>query len=251
MESRKHIIRTKSYRIQVQRNYRKLEILKSQDNMRAFYSLFVSAIPELGKYVETRLKEMEVEGVIHSNFYKKDDFIDDLFITTYNFFDSIKSEDQFYTFLFKALNTLIENVRVKEAKLHESHEDIEVYAKGERDKMREKMATQLDGDIILEEELDDVSYTPHRHEVKTIFEVTSQNDLIESIDNELTHLLTIDEVNDLISGLPQSQKNIATLYIDFHLTIPEIMDITKSSLEQVHNVINTVKDSLKAGLFNL
>jgi hypothetical protein len=245
MEIRKHIVRTIGYRVAVERNYRKLEILKAQDSTRAFYALFVSAIPELSKYVEMRLKEMEIQGKILSNFYKKEDFIDELFIAIYSFFGSIKSEDQFYIFLFKALNTLMENVRAKENNLNESLEDIEIYAKSERDKTREKLASQLDGDMILEEELEDISYAPYKDDIKTIFELESEKEMVENIDSQLIHLLTSKEVDEFIDSLPQSHSNIATLYMFFHLTIPEIVPITKDSRNQVRRVIKNVKEELK------
>jgi DNA-directed RNA polymerase specialized sigma24 family protein len=251
MKARKRVVRIKSYRIQVQRNYRKLELLKSRDDAKSFYALFVNSIPEMGRYVNTRLNEMEHSGILLSNFYKEDDFIDDLFIATYNAFDEIKTDDQFYIFLLKELNTLLDEAKEKEHSIHESLENIDVYAKAERDRMREKMATQLDGDIILEEELGDISYAPHKEEFKTIFEVESEQKMEEDLDKTATQTWTSKQANKVINSLPASHRNMASLYIHFHLSIPEIIEVTKQSSSKVHQVINSIKDSLKKGLFNV
>jgi DNA-directed RNA polymerase specialized sigma24 family protein len=250
MKARKRIVRIKSYRIQVQLNYRKLELLKSRNDAKAFYALFLNSIPEMGRYVNAQLNEMEHSGTLPSNFYKEDDFIDDLFIVTYNAFDEIKTDDEFYIFLFKELNLLIEKAKEKEQSIHESLENIDDYAKAERDRMREKMATQLDGDIILEEELEDISYAPHRENFKTIFEVDSAHKIEKHLDEGLTQTCSSQQANELINSLPPSYRNIASLYIHFHLTIPEIIEVTRQSSQQVHQAINAVKESLKTHLFN-
>jgi DNA-directed RNA polymerase specialized sigma24 family protein len=250
MKARKRIVRIKSYRIQVQRNYRKLELLKSRDDAKAFYALFLNSIPEMGSYINAQLNEMEHSGTLPSNFYKEDDFIDDLFIATYNAFDEIKTDDEFYIFLFKELNLLLEKVKEKELSIHESLENIDDYARAERDRMREKMATQLDGDIILEEELDDISYATHKEEFKTIFEVESEQKMEEYLDKTSTQTWTSQHANKVINSLPASYRNIASLYIHFHLSIPEITEVTRQSSQQVHQAINAIKESFKAYLFN-
>ncbi|AUC80260.1 hypothetical protein CW736_13130 [Nonlabens sp. MB-3u-79] len=250
MKARKRILRIKSYRILVQRNYKKLELLKLRDDAKAFYALFLNSIPEMGRYINAQLREMEHSGILLSNFYKVDDFIDDLFIATYHAFDEIKTDDEFYIFLFKELNLLLEKAKEKEHSIHESLENIDDYAKAERDRMREKMATQLDGDIILEEELDDISYATHKENFKTIFEVESAHNIEEHLDKGRTQTWTSQQANEMINSLPASYRNIASLYIHFHLNIPEIIEVTRQSSQQVHQAINAIKEYFKTYLFN-
>lgn len=245
MKARKRIVRIKSHRIKVQRSYKKLEFLKSRDDVKTFYTLFVNSIPEMGQYINTQLNEMEQSGTLLSNYYKQDDFIDDLFIATYKAFDEIKTEDAFYIFLFKKLNQLLQNAKEQESHIHESLEDIEEYAKAERDKMKEKIASQLDGDLILKEELEDISYGGHQENFKTIFEVESVDKIEEHLDEELTQTWTSQQANEVINSLPASYRNMASLYIHFHLTIPEITEVTGKSSQLVHQVIHTIKDSLR------
>lgn len=73
----------------------------------------------------------------------------------------------------------------------------------------------------------------------------SENDLVEGIDNEIPYLLTGEEVDELINRVPPSLKNIANLYMYFHLTAPEIVAITKESRDQVHRSITMIKQFLE------
>ena len=251
MGTRKHIVRTKNYRIQVEQYYERLETYKARNNQSAFYSIFVHIIPELRNYVKTRLQELIHQGHFPRNFYEENDFIDDLFISVYEHFDSLKSEEEFYMYLFSEMDMLLKTVGDKEQNLHQPLENIETYAKAERNKLREQITAQLDGDIILKQELDDISYASTVSDFKTVFEVTSEKAVMDHLDQDLTHSLTTKQVDQMIKSLPQDYRNIATLYIHFHLTPPEIIKVTKSSHQKVDTIIQHIQDTLKAGFFNL
>lgn len=251
MSTRKHIVRTKNYRVQVERYYHRLETLKSKGDKRGFYKTFVAIIPELRNYIKTRLQEMIHQGHFPHNFYEEDDFVDDLFIAVYDNFETLKNEEEFYMYLFDEMNNLLETVQRTEEKLHQPLEDIETYAKAERDKLREKITAQLDGDRILKQELDDISYASLENEFKTIFEVDSEKAVVEHLDKELIHSLTSKQIDKLIGGNSQNYRNIGTLFTHFHLTIPEIVKITKISHQEVDRTIKQIKETLKKGLFNL
>ncbi|RMB64112.1 sigma-70 family RNA polymerase sigma factor [Dokdonia sinensis] len=251
MSDRKHILRTKNYRVQVTQYYKRLERYKSSGNKSAFYNVFVSIIPELRKYIKTRLQELLHQGHFPHNFYEEDDFVDDLFISVYEHFDTLESEEDFYMFLFSEMDRLLKKVERKEQDLHQPLEDIESYAKAERYRLREKMTAQLDGDIILKQELDDVSYASQQVDFKTVFEERSEKSVDAKIDKELTHSLTSKQVDELIKNLPQVARNIATLYIHFHLTIPEIIKVTQVSREEVRTIIDQIKKLIRTELFNV
>jgi DNA-directed RNA polymerase specialized sigma24 family protein len=208
-------------------------------------------MPELRKYIKTRLQELIHKGHFPHNFYEEDDFVDDLFISVYENFDSIKSEEEFYMYLFSEMDSLLKRVERTEHNLHQPLEDIETYAKAERDQLREKITAQLDGDIILQQELEDISYASRGDDFKTIFEVTSEKAVVDHLDNELTHSLTRKQVDKMIANLPLFARNIATLYIHFHLTVPEILKITKEPQEKVQQALDIIKKILQTSLLNM
>lgn len=250
METGKHIFRTASYRVAVQGRFKRLGVLRLKEDPKAFYAVFIQTMPELRKYINSRLQTLVGSGVLMSNFYKEDDFIDDLFIRAYNRFNSFESDDEFYVFLFVTLNTLLEQAVATEQKVHESTENIADFEKAERDSMREQLATQLDGDIIFKEELDDVSYQKEKETFASLFELNTVKDLDNRIDKERMHTWTSEQIDGFIKTLPNAHKNIAILYLHFHLTRPEIQKITKQSAVQVDKVITILQESLTEILFN-
>ncbi len=249
MGTRKHIVRTKNYRIQIGQYYEQLVTYRSKKDKSTFYIIFVRIIPELRNYIKTRLQEMIHKGHFPHNFYEENDFVDDLFISVYENFDTLKSEEDFYMYLFSEMDFLLKKVERSEHDLHKPLEDIEVYAKAERDKLRERITSELDGDIIFKEDLDDISYSNDAY--NTVFELPMENTITSAIDSDLTHSLTSKQIDAIIYGLPLGHRNIATLYIHFHLTFSEIMKVTEKSREEVGEVIEMVKRTLKSGLFNL
>lgn len=250
MSNRKHTIKTKNFRVQVEQYYERLERYKSEDDKKAFYATFVSIIPELRKYLGTRLRAMIHQGHFPHNFYEEDDFVDDLFISVYKNFDSLESEEDFYMFLFSEMDAILKRVERKEHSLHQPLEDIETYAKAERDRLREKVTAQLDGDLILKQELDDISYAQNESSFTTIFEEEFEKSLEDHLDREHTHSLSPEQVSQLILMLPQLDRNIATLYIHFHLTIPEIVKVTKLTHKEVSATVRKVKSLIQKEIFN-
>lgn len=251
MGTRKHIVRTKNYRIQVEQYYEQLVTYRLKNDKSTFYSTFVRIIPELRKYIKTRLQEMIHHGHFPHNFYEEDDFVDDLFISVYENFNILKSEEDFYMYLFSEMDFLLKKVERSEHKLHQPLENLEVYAKAERDKLREHITAQLDGDIVFKEELDDISYASEDNSYDTILEMPVENTIAAAIDKDLLHNLTSDQIDKMISGLPIEHRNIATLYIHFHLKLSEILTVTKKSREEVEEVIESIKNTLRSGLFNV
>lgn len=240
MSNRQHFTRIKNYRIHVQHYYETLEQHRSKDNKQAFYEVYLRIIPQLKNYIKTRLQELVHAGHFPHNFYEVDDFVDDLFISVYDNFKEFKSEEDFYMFLFKEMDRLLKNVARTEEELHQPLENIEVYAKAERDQLREKMTAQLDGDLILKQELDDVSYASQHLASKTLSEETTEDTIVNTIDIDFTRSLSTRQIDTFIRNLPLVARNVATLYIHFHLTISEIMNITKETQHSIEMVIDQV-----------
>jgi DNA-directed RNA polymerase specialized sigma24 family protein len=250
MEPRKYIVRTKSYRVGLQHNYSKLRNQKLKDDSNAFYEDFVKTIPALRMYINASLNNMEDKGQLLSNLFVGDDFVDELFIAVYEKFESFKTAAEFYTFMFIALNSILERAAATETSLHDGVENIDVYEEIETDKMRKKITAQLDGDIVFMDDLDDISYSSKHESFTTVFEIDTENELDNRLDSDLTYTWTSKQINGFISSLPRFQKNIAMLYLHFHLTVAEIVTVTNEPRNQVFMAIDGIKKRLKIYLFN-
>ncbi len=251
MSTRQHITKTRNYRIYVQQYYEILELHKAKDDKRAFYEVYIRIIPELKNYINTRLQELVHNGHFPHNFYEVHDFIDDLFIAVYENFEDLKQEEDFYLFLFAQIDALLAQAAQEEIKHHESVVQLDLYAKTERDKLRERYTAQFDGDLIMKEELTDVSYDLNKQIFEPIIQDGGTQKLDERIDQEKLEKFTTNNIHEILKMIPLAHRNIATLFIHFHLDAPEIVRITKRSRLEVENSIDSIKHILRRDFFNV
>lgn len=251
MSDRQHFTRIKNYRIHVQHYYKTLEQHRSKNNKQAFYEVYLRIIPQLKNYINTRLQELIHAGHFPHNFYEVDDFIDDLFISVYNNFEAFKSEEDFYMFLFAEIDELLTTAQKQEAKHHESTEQLDLYAKTERDALRERFTAELDGDLIMREDLDDISYDLNIQALHPIAQEGIESDLIAQLDDEKRKKYTTSQIDNLLKKFPIEHRNIATLYIHFHLTPQEIVKVTKRPRVEIEKVLDTIKHTLRRDFFNM
>lgn len=251
MSNRQHFTKEKNYRVHVQYHYKTLELHRGKDDKRAFYEVFLRIIPQLRNYIRTRLQELVHSGGFPHNFYEVDDFVDDLFISVYENFQEFKNEEDFYMFLFAEIDILLDIAKKEEFKHHDEVEQLDLYTKKERDAMRERFTAELDGDLVMREELDDVSYALNNNAFAPLAQEGLETKINEHIDTEKKKKYTENQINELLKQFPQEHRNIATLYIHFHLTPQEIVKITKLPRVDVKKVLDSIKHTLQRDFFNM
>ena len=79
-----------------------------------FYKLMMNAIPELEKYVASRLKIAIKRGHIPEGKFKVNDFINELFIEAYDQFSAFKSARDFSNWLYIKMDELMEDHMIEE-----------------------------------------------------------------------------------------------------------------------------------------
>ncbi|WP_458626064.1 hypothetical protein [Winogradskyella sp. PC D3.3] len=104
----------KAYRIEVNNSYPELIRLKKEEDSTSFNALLLKIIPQVEKYINGRLNTAIKKGNFSKGKYKADEFIDQLFIEVYNNIEEVKKQDDFYLWLFKKTNELLEDTIVEE-----------------------------------------------------------------------------------------------------------------------------------------
>jgi DNA-directed RNA polymerase specialized sigma24 family protein len=82
---------------------------KQANNRDQFNQLMLQAVPELNKYVASRLKIALKKGGIPANKYKVDDFVNELFVAAYDEFSNFDSAKAFSNWLYIRMDQLIED----------------------------------------------------------------------------------------------------------------------------------------------
>src|SRR5690606_21071916 len=140
---------------------------------------------EVKRYIGKNLQTALYKGSIPKNKYKTDDFINQLFIEAYEHFAEVGNEKELHTWLFKKADELIDDVVTEEEFDDFFLKNIDTYSKPEWDAMEQKFSTDGDGDLVMIEELDDLSYDKHDYILKDIFIEDDKKALMQQLDEKL------------------------------------------------------------------
>jgi DNA-directed RNA polymerase specialized sigma24 family protein len=238
------------FRLFVTNTFSNLIQLKKEGNQDSFNELVLKIMPEIRKYVNGRLKTAIKKGHFSKGKYKADDFIDQLFIEIYDNIEDVKSEQYFYLWLFKKTNDLLEDIIVEEEFDDFFFKNIDNYSKPEWDEMQEKFSTDGDGDLIMIEELDDMSYNHNNYNLNHVFVEDNEKALVEKLDRKLDEEKIQKHIEMVLQNLPLNMYNVFDLFTNQHLELEEIALIRNTTLEDVEQLLKGVRKTLQISLFN-
>ncbi|MBE0391901.1 RNA polymerase sigma factor [Flavobacterium sp. PL002] len=236
----------KEFRLFVSNTYPDLIKLKKEDDKSSFNALVLKIMPEIKKYVNGQLNIAIKKGHFPKNKIKADDIIDQLFIEIYDHIDEVKQEKDFYLWLFKKTNELLDDITVEEEFDEFFFKNIDDYSKPEWDAMQENFSTDGDGHLLMIEELDDISYNHNDYTLNHVFIEDNQKALIEKIDKELSAEEIQNHIQMVLYNLPYSMRNVFELFTIEQLELEEIAKIRNNTLEEVSQLLNDAKQALQA-----
>ncbi|PIF00187.1 MAG: hypothetical protein CR994_06895 [Maribacter sp.] len=130
---------------------------KEENDFEQFYGKIATLEPDVKRFMEGSLKAAENQGVVDRGFYSADELLDEVYIEVFKEFSGYIDEERLKTILFSKAIKKIEEKKVIEQEALECASTEEML-KDEMDALDEKFTTQADGDLILNTELDDISY---------------------------------------------------------------------------------------------
>ncbi|NRT10817.1 sigma-70 family RNA polymerase sigma factor [Flavobacterium sp. 14A] len=220
--------------------------LKKEDNKSSFNALVLNIIPEIKKYVNGQLNTVIKKGHFSKNKIKADDIIDQLFIEIYDHIDEVKQQKDFYLWLFKKTNELLDDLTIEEEFDEIFFKNIDDYTKPEWDAMQENFSTDGGGDLLMIEELDDMSYNHNDYTLNHVFIKDNQKSFIEKIDKDLSAQEIQNHIQMVLYNLPNSMRNVFELFAIEQLELEEIAKIRNNTLEEVSQLLTDTKQVLQA-----
>lgn len=240
----------KELRITIKQTLSELIKFKKDENKVAFNKLLLDVIPDIRPYIIKRIKTAIQKNHFPKNKYVPNDFIDQLFIETYDHIENITNEDEFYVWLYKKTNELLDDAITEEEFDDLFFQNIDDYSKQEWDQMEEKFTAESDGDLIMKEELTDISYHQNPYTIKDVFIENNEGELIKKIDETL-HQDQIDKhVQFVLHNLPLQTRNVYELFTKHHLTLTEIAEVRGLSIPDAKQLLDNARKLLKASVFN-
>lgn len=240
----------KELQLKIKKTLPALVKLKADDDRVAFNEMLLKILPEIRRYIWNKVRNAIQHGQLPKNKYQANDFIDQLFIEVYDHIESISNEDEFYIWLYKRTNTLIDDAIVEEEFDTLFLQNIDEFSKNEWNQLEEKFTVESDGDLIMKEELDDISYYKETYTLDDVFIENKENELFEKIDKAL-HKEDVDKhIQIVLHNLPARMRHVFELFTKQHLTISEIAEIENSTFENVQKLLNDARRGIKVSILN-
>ncbi|NNK40220.1 MAG: hypothetical protein HKP45_06165 [Winogradskyella sp.] len=225
-----------------------LKGINSKSAKTSFDKKVLSAIQHLHPYVKHRLYIAESTGIIPKNMYTSNGIIDDSIIELYSNGFNIESEAMAVKLeLFKLADANLTELFKKEA-FHKNTVSTNSILTDELSKLDESFTMDADNDLILETELNDISY--HQDNSTHLF-------LYDNSDATVLNALEIENLSakqipvafgKLYSWLPFNVSNIVDLYAFGNLSYNEIAKVKRIETHRVELIMDRVKRSFRKNL---
>ena len=224
--------------------------LKKEGDKGAFNKLLLKIVPDIKKYINGRLLTAINHGHFSKNKYRADEFVDQLFIEVYDHIQEVKKAENFSLWLFKKTDELLEDV-IEEEEFNELFfKNIDDYSKPEWDAMEEKFSTDGDGDLMMVDQLDDISYNKNDYTLNHVFIEENEQEYIDKLDKELSEAEVQRHTAMVLHKLPIQMQSVFDLFTSYNFNLEEIAKIKMLTLTEVDELLTDARKSLRTSFLN-
>ena len=222
-----------------------LQKINSKTTKTEFDKKVLSAIQHLHPYVKHRLYIGESTGVLPKNMYVSNEIIDDGILNIYeNGFDIDADKMEIKLKLFSIVDKNLDELFIKES-FHQKTVSTNKILTEELDRLKEDYTIDADLDLILNTELNDISYQQDNTEHIFVYDDNYSN-ILNAFDIEDTkELKSKNLLGSLYSWLPIMAADIIDLYSFGKLTFEEIAKIKHTEVENIEKIFDAVKKSFR------
>lgn len=215
-------------------------------NFAQFYKKLETFVPEFKKFMVGSLKAAENQGLLDGGFYSADEMLDEVYMEAFKTLSNETDTIKLRRSLFKATIKKLE-----EKKSQEVPDGVTTHSllKAELKTLSEEFTTDGEGDRILYEELDDISYQQRQGWSKEIYlnealekQLVAKMELHEAslLSDEKRRLLGI-----LYTSIPPRSKIVMELFVFGSQNPDEISKILDVPQEIVTRILFKVKERFR------
>lgn len=239
----------KAFHLFVAQSYTDLVQLKREDKKEEFNSLLLKVMPEVKRYIIRKLNIAMSKHLIPRGKYKPEDIMDQLFIEAYDHFDEIENKEDFHPWLFIKADSLLDEIMIDEEFDTLFIDNIDSYAQTEWDAMIEKFSVDGDGDYVMLEELDDISYRRHDYILKNIFLEDSNKDMMAKLDKDLGKENIRKHTEMVLHHLPANMRTVFELFTEHQFEVAEISKILNVEILEIEQLLEDARSSLETTFY--
>ena len=220
--------------------------LKKQDHpqFREFYQKVESMLPEVENFISSSLLASENQGLIDRSYYDPTGILDEVQLLVFNEYTEDTPDIALKYTLYKQALTKIEQLIRDEVNTPNEPSTVGIL-KEELDALDERFTMDADGDLIMQEDLDDISYKQERNWLEPIY---LDETLIEQIVSRfgLRDKFTLAKekrihLGVLYSSIPVISRSVVELFVygkQEGSDISKILDVEEASVKRVLKIIN-------------
>ncbi|MFD1553360.1 sigma-70 family RNA polymerase sigma factor [Putridiphycobacter roseus] len=238
------------FRVYIENKVPSLLKHKEAGDQASFNEQLLKILPTVRGYIGERLHAAIKKGHFPIGKYKADDFIDQLFIEVYDHIEEIEKSKDFYLWLFKKTNELLEDAMEEEEFDELYFKNIDKYTKPEWDEMEENYSIDAGGDLKMIEEFDDRSYNHNDYVLNKVFIEEDEKPLIEKLDKELKEEDINRHINMVLEKLPSLLQETFYLSTIQEFKPSEIAVIKNTSIQKVEKLLADARKTIKQSFIN-
>lgn len=222
--------------------------INSKTTKTEFDKKVLSAIQHLHPYVKHRLYIGESTGVLPKNMYFSNGIIDEGIVKVYeNGFDIDADAMEVKLKLFEFVDKDLDELFKKEA-FHKDTVSTNKILEEELDRLKEDYTIDADLDLVLNTELNDISYQQDNAEHIFVYD-DNYSEVLNAFDvKDMSTIKSKNLLGSLYSWLPTMAADIIDLYSFGKLTFEEIAKIKHIEVEKVEKIFDAVKKSFRSHL---
>lgn len=216
-----------------------LNKLRNEEDKEHFNFLVKQLLPSIRGFVARYLSYSKIKV---TNEFTIDDLVDEIYLAFYERFDERpKNDSEFSPWSFQIARETLESFLEKYSTKN-THISLDKLAREELLSMEEKFTADADGELIMQEDLDDISY----ENTKLGNEILSNDALMElPADIEIEPV-----VKEVLANVDENTKLTFELFWLHEMTANEIAKSMRMQIEAVENIIDDITFSIVSKLKN-
>ena len=222
--------------------------LSAKSAQTTFDKKVLTAVQHLHPYVKHRIYIAESTGILPKNMYSSNGIIDECIITLYSKGFNIEAEYAAVRLeLFKLVDNYMNELFKKEV-FHKNTISTDEIRRNEIAKLGEEYTIDADLDLILNTELNDISYRQDMDNELYLYE-DKETSILRAFELEnLSKTQSPKVFGRFYSWLPINISNIVDLYIFGNLDFDDIAKIKNITTSRIELIFDRVKKSFRSHL---
>jgi RNA polymerase sigma factor (sigma-70 family) len=211
---------------------------KSVKNRHHFKSSINRILPDLSNYIARRLNIAHSTGLIDKRGVSPEEIIDMVYLKLYDNYDLFRgSFSDLETWTYQAVDEVLEDQLNEKAFERENLVYLQKLEDLELSGLEEKFTADAEGELIMIEDFDDVSYTRKLYDPVEFLEDRETLKSIESILSEFDKVQLHKEIQKYLLTLPEEERTIFDLFWIVGLPMNQIARIRNISIAETEEAL--------------